>query len=82
MNLLRWMGKSDWEIPYEQLTCPVLVMTGLHDRVFYDADVVGQLYRRLPDARRRDVAEAGHMLPVEAPERFVQALKEFAGTLG
>ncbi len=81
MNLVRCMGKSDWDIPYEKLTCPVLVMTGPHDRVFYDADVVQELYHRLPNARRSDIAEAGHMLPVETAENFIEALKDFGAAL-
>jgi len=39
---------------------------------------VDELYDTLPNARRVDVAEAGQMLPVEAPEAFVDAVTSFA----
>lgn len=78
MNLITWMGETDWEIDYSRLTCPVLVMMGPNDRVFFDAAVVDELYATLPNARRVDVAEAGHMLPVETPDAFVEAVTLFA----
>jgi 3-oxoadipate enol-lactonase len=80
-NLITWMGAADWNIDYGKLDCPTLVLTGPHDRIFYDADVVDELFARLPNATRIDMPEAGHMLPVELPEAFVAALKEFAGSL-
>ena len=81
INLLTWMGKTDWVVPYDQLTCPVLVMMGPNDRVFYDPAIVDRLFAQLPDGRRVDVPEAGHMLPVEAPQPFVAALKDFGASL-
>ncbi len=78
INLITWMGKTDWEIDYSQLDCPVLVMMGPNDRIFYDADIVDELHATLPNARRHDVPEAGHMLPVECPDTFVAAVISFA----
>ena len=78
INLITWMGQTDWRIDYSQLDCPVLVMMGPNDRIFYDPDIVDELYATLPNARRHDLPEAGHMLPVECPEAFVAALKSFA----
>ena len=76
--LATWMGRADWNLPYERLTLPTLVMVGPHDRVFYDPEIVDELQARLPDARRVVVPDAGHMLPFEKPEAFVRALTEFA----
>jgi len=81
INLVTWMGKTDWDIAYDKLDCPTLVMTGPHDRVFYDQETVEELFAMLPKGRRVDVAEAGHMLPVEAPEAFCAAVIEFANAL-
>ncbi len=78
MNLLTWMGQTDWAIDYSKLSCPVLVMMGPNDRIFFDAAIVDELFASLPNARRVDVAEAGHMLPVEAPRAFVDAVSLFA----
>lgn len=80
-NLVSWMGRADWDLPYERLNVPTLVMIGPHDRVFYDPEVVDELQARLPNARRVVVPEAGHMLPLEKPEAFVAALTAFAAEL-
>lgn len=77
MNLMRNSPATDWNIPYEALTLPVLVITGLQDRVFLDIDLVDRLHARLPDARREDWAEAGHLLPQEAPARLAESLARF-----
>ncbi|BCX18872.1 MAG: 3-oxoadipate enol-lactonase [Geminicoccaceae bacterium] len=78
MELLRRMGEADWDVPWERLDLPTLVVSGLRDRVFYDARDVAGLAARLPRARRVDLPEAGHLLPVEAPEELASALLAFA----
>jgi 3-oxoadipate enol-lactonase len=80
-NLLTWMGASDWNVDWSKLALPVLVITGLQDRVFYDAAIVAELYEQLPDAQRVDIPSAGHMLPQEAPAELSAALLNFARTL-
>ena len=77
MNLMRNAAATDWNLDYSALTLPVLVITGLQDRVFLDRDIVDRLYATLPDARREDWAEAGHLLPQEAPERLAKSLARF-----
>jgi pimeloyl-ACP methyl ester carboxylesterase len=77
MNLMRNAAATDWALDYSALTLPVLVITGLQDRVFLDLDVVDRLYATLPDARREDWAEAGHLLPQEAPDRLATSLARF-----
>lgn len=78
-NLLTWMGKTDWDIDWSRLDCPVLLVQGLQDRVFYDPPIVAELAATLPNATRVDVAEAGHMLPAETPDAFLAALGGFPG---
>ncbi len=82
MNLMRNAAETDWTLDYSALALPVLVITGLQDRVFLDRDVVDRLYATLPDARREDWAEAGHLLPQEAPERLAASLARFATEIG
>lgn len=77
-NLLSSARGTNWDFPYEQLTVPTLVMTGTHDRVFRDPADVETLYARLPNARRIDVADAGHMIPVERPDALAAALLDMA----
>ena len=80
-NLLRHAGAADWDISYEQLDLPVLVLSGLQDRVFYDRADVDVLAARIPDARQVDWQDVGHLLPAEAPERLAGLLADFAGGL-
>ena len=68
----------DWEIPYESLHLPVLVVTGLQDRVFLDLNDVDELFARLPNGRRVDMHDAGHLIPMERPEALAEALLDFA----
>ena len=78
MLLLAEAGKADWDLPYESLELPVLVMTGLRDRVFYDAEDVAALLARLPDVREMTMADAGHLIPMERGAETTRALLDFA----
>ena len=74
--------EADWDIEYEALGLPVLVLTGDHDRLFrIDADIA-ELKARLPDAREVRYRDAGHLIPLEAPQRFTSDLTQFACSLG
>ena len=77
LNLMRHADQADWAIDYAKLTLRTLVITGLQDRVFLDRDVVDRLYGRLPDARREDWPDTGHLIPQERPERLAQSLARF-----
>ncbi len=78
-KLLSEAGRNaDWDIPYEQLTLPTLVITGLQDHVFLEKDVVETLFARIPDGRRIDMPAAGHLIPGEQPEALGKALLIFA----
>lgn len=77
-NLLTWMGKTSWDLDWSTIQTPTLVLTGLQDRVFYDAANVDALARTMPNASRQDMPDAGHMLPVETPKAFVDAILGFA----
>ncbi len=76
-NLLENSARADWNLPYERLDLPTLVMTGLQDRVFFDRDDVEALYARLPRARRLELRDAGHLIPVERPGATIKALLDF-----
>jgi 3-oxoadipate enol-lactonase len=72
--LLLAAGKgADWDLPYERLTIPVTVLSGLQDRVFFDAADVAGLCARLPDAERIDVGDIGHLVTMERPQAIVDA---------
>ena len=72
--LLLAAGKdADWDLPYERLAVPVTVLSGLQDRVFFDAADVAEIAARLPDALRIDLPDAGHLLTMERPEAIADA---------
>jgi len=77
MNLMRNSVATEWDIPYEDIALPTLVITGHQDRVFLDTEVVDDLFARLPDAQREDWADAGHLLPAERPARLTKSLARF-----
>jgi pimeloyl-ACP methyl ester carboxylesterase len=81
MNLMRNSVATDWDLPYERLALPTLVVTGLQDRVFLDREVVDRLYGRLPDARREEWEDAGHLLPQERPETLAESLARFGAEI-
>lgn len=79
-NLLSNARSADWDIAYEQLTMPVLLVTGRHDRVFRDPDDLATLAGRIPNATMQEFDDAGHMVPVESPERLAKAMLAFVAT--
>jgi len=70
--------ETDWDLPWENLALPVLVVSGLQDRVFFAAQVVTRLCTRLPRVTRLDWEDAGHLLPLEKPQALAGALVDFA----
>lgn len=77
-NLMRNSVDTRWDFDWSSLKLPVLVITGLHDRVFRDPEVIDRLFSLLPDARREDWDNAGHLLPLERPEKLAESLAMFA----
>jgi 3-oxoadipate enol-lactonase len=80
--LLAAGADADWDLPYERLTVPVTVLSGLQDRVFYDAADVAALAARLPDARTVDLPDIGHLVPMERPQAVVDACLALVERLG
>ena len=80
-NLMRNSTATDWAFDWSSLELPVLSITGLHDRVFRDAEVIDRLFATIPHARREDWEDAGHLIPLERPERLVASLTNFASDL-
>jgi len=78
-KLLSEAGRNaNWDIPYNRLDLPTLVITGLQDHVFLEREVVEALFAQIPDARRVDMPAAGHLIPAEQPEALAEALISFA----
>ena len=77
MNLIRNSPAADWDFDWSSLAMPILSITGEHDRVFRDPEIIDELYATLQDARREDWSDCGHMIPLERPERMVESLLRF-----
>ncbi|SMF33684.1 Lysophospholipase, alpha-beta hydrolase superfamily [Tistlia consotensis] len=80
-RLLRDADRVDWDLPWERLALPVLVIEGLADRPSGGASPAAALAARLPDARAVELAGVGHDVPGEAPEATIDALLGFADDL-
>jgi len=69
---------ADWDFPYEKLDLPTLIVTGLQDHVFLEHKAIDELFARLPQGERRDMPDAGHLIPSEHPEALADCIAEFA----
>lgn len=77
---LRGMGTGRQPSFWDSLAAirtPTLLLTGEEDPKF--RTVADAMADRLPDARRKDVAGAGHAVHLEAPEAWLEAVLSFLG---
>ena len=81
LNLMRNAVSADWDFPWQNLDMPTLVMTGFHDRVFFVEQDVLELSAKIPNMKRVDFENAGHMIPMERPEEFADELLNFLSTI-
>lgn len=74
----RAASSYDYTEALAAVTCPVLVVQGLADRLTPPGGSV-LLHRALPSGNRLEMIEgAGHNLPIEMPERMAALLLDFA----
>jgi len=64
----------------DELTLPVLVVTGDDDRIVPTADSL-RLAGELPGAELAVISDAGHVPHEEQPEAFMDAVRAFLETL-
>jgi 2-succinyl-6-hydroxy-2,4-cyclohexadiene-1-carboxylate synthase len=77
-ELLRSAGQGATPPVWDRLStlrCPVLLTAGERDRRY--ATAAARMADRMPDARVRLVAHAGHAPQLEAPDIFADLLREF-----
>jgi pimeloyl-ACP methyl ester carboxylesterase len=65
--------EADWDVPWERLEVPALVLSGLQDRVFFDAADVAALSARLSQVERIDLPDVGHLVSMERAQAVVDA---------
>lgn len=80
-NLMTHSTETDWNFDWSSLDLPVLSITGAHDRVFRDPPVIDRLFGTIPYAAREDWDDAGHLIPLERPQKLVDSLKKFAARI-
>lgn len=78
LMLLKSGPTADWNMDYGAIDVPVLIISGLQDRVFFNAEHVAELAGRFSRGQRVDLANAGHMIPVERPKELSDAIIKFA----
>jgi pimeloyl-ACP methyl ester carboxylesterase len=81
MSLMRNSVRADWAFPWQTLALPVLNITGHCDRVFLDQEVLDRITASMPDVRRLDWQDCGHLVPLERPDRLAEALADFGAEL-
>ncbi|MEO0618325.1 MAG: alpha/beta hydrolase [Pseudomonadota bacterium] len=80
-RLIKRSRDVDWEFAWSNIECPVLVVTGLRDRVFLDRNAVEEIKAEIADVEEIVLADAGHLIPIEQPEILAGALQSFAERL-
>jgi pimeloyl-ACP methyl ester carboxylesterase len=65
----------------DSVKCPVLVVQGSRD-LMVPPRTARSLLQRLPQARVVEIAGAGHAVMTESPDRMLEALAGWLGTLG
>ncbi|THH37042.1 alpha/beta fold hydrolase [Aliishimia ponticola] len=70
------------QFDFSRISCPVLMMTGAHDRLAPPDDIRGVAARihaaqTQPDMRFEVIAQAGHVCNLEAPDEFNRHLAAF-----
>ena len=76
-RLAEQVKQANWDIPWQDLSLPVLIVTGLHDRLFRIQEDVDELTTLFPNATTITYRDGGHSLQAEHPERFVADLMHF-----
>ncbi|MBT6275751.1 MAG: alpha/beta hydrolase, partial [Chromatiales bacterium] len=76
--LLASGGSASWDVPWDRIQVPTLVLTGLRDRVFYVEDDVDNISSRMAAATRVNFDDAGHLIPIEQPAALARELLSLA----
>jgi pimeloyl-ACP methyl ester carboxylesterase len=64
-----------WE-PLPRIPCPTLIVRGA-DSDILSPEVAKKMTGRLPEGRLVEIAGAGHTVPADRPEDFVQQVRAF-----
>jgi pimeloyl-ACP methyl ester carboxylesterase len=73
--LERLAPEPQWQL-LNQITCPTLLVRGAETDLLA-RETAERMTRTIPDCKLVDVSNAGHSVPLDNPERFVAAVREF-----
>ena len=76
--------RGDVEACWNQVTAPMLLLYGsesLHLQRAMGADALTRMRELMPTFSAESIADAGHLLPYEQPQRVARAITTFAATL-
>lgn len=71
------VSEIDWRARLGEIKQPAAIIAGAQDSQFLDAS--RRLARDMPDARLTVIKGAGHMVNLEAPREFEEAVLQFSG---
>lgn len=74
------VAAHDYWQEWEQIRCPTLVVGGANS--FISQDSLQEMAARIPHGRYHQIADAGHDLHLQQPERWKHILAEFLQELG
>lgn len=68
-------GTQDYRSEWERITCPTLIVGG--EKSFLPQEQLQEMARRIPNGSYVQVAQAGHDLHLDQPERWRQIVEAF-----
>ena len=72
--------RPDMTARLAEIACPTLVLVGQHDVISPPAEMQA-IAQAIPNSTFVQIADAGHMAPLEQPEAVNRAMREFLGRL-
>ncbi|HZD56668.1 MAG TPA: alpha/beta fold hydrolase [Anaerolineales bacterium] len=75
-DLMGMKGRPDSTVTLQQINVPTLIIHGVDDQLIPLAEAES-MHAAIQDSRLHVVAEAGHLLNLEQPDVFNQAVREF-----
>jgi 3-oxoadipate enol-lactonase len=75
-DLRGMINRQDSTSSLQDITCPVLILHGSDDQ-FISVEEINLMQNNLENSRIKTIPEAGHLINIEQPELFNQAVREF-----
>ena len=66
-KLMQGSLTADWNLDWSNIKVPTLIMTGHYDKVFRNPDDIDELAGLIKMSERLELADCGHLIPIEKP---------------